>query len=115
MLSVRRFNKVISRFYSKGLNNSRQFLPNLANKYSLHGNFERNKPLEIIKIEDKDKYCNNSGPSGAVFDRKKRIYYPLKETSQAVTTEIKNCIILMNIYFTTVQKLFWKIFIRSGK
>ena len=44
MPSVRRFNKVISRFYSKGPNNSRQYLPNLANKYLLYGNFEWNKP-----------------------------------------------------------------------
>ena len=33
-------------FYSKGPNNSRQYLPNLANKYlSYGGNFEWNKPL----------------------------------------------------------------------
>ena len=44
MPSVRRFNKVISRFYSKGPKNSRQYLPNLANKYLLYGNFEWNKP-----------------------------------------------------------------------
>ena len=72
MLSVRRLNKVISRFYSKGPNNSQQYLPNLANKYLLNGNFDGinhfEDQSEIIKIENKDKYCNNSGPSGAVID-----------------------------------------------
>ena len=72
MLSVHRLNEVISRSYSKDPNNSRQYLPNLAIEYllmaTLNGINYCEDQLEIIKVENKDKYHNNSGPSGAVID-----------------------------------------------
>ena len=76
MLSLRGLNKVISRFYSKGPNNSRQHLPNLANRYlsvaNLNGinQYDDNGIIKTSwkseKIDNKEKYCNNSGPSVAV-------------------------------------------------
>ena len=73
MLLVRRLNKVITRFYSKGPRKS------LGNTYptwlisiyympTLNGIKHCEDQSEIIKIENKDKYYNNSGSSCALID-----------------------------------------------